>query len=193
MLKDIIGQLLEDRRNEAYTSKGIGPIFQVHENARILIIGQAPGKKTEEAGIPFSDKSGDTLRDWMGVTKEEFYAPEIAILPMDFYYPGKGKSGDLPPRSFIAAEYHKKMLSLMPHISLTVLMGSYATKQYLGKTMKKNLTETVKAYDEYLPRYFPIVHSSPLNFRWQGKNPWFKENVVPAFRSRVQGILKEKL
>lgn len=192
MLEDFTKELLQDRRNEAYTSQGIQPVFQVHEKAKILIIGQAPGKKTEETGVPFSDKSGDTLRDWMGITREEFYAPEIAVLPMDFYYPGKGKSGDLPPRPFIAAEYHERMLTLMPHISLTVLMGSYAIKRYLGKTMKKNLTETVKAYKEYLPAYFPLVHSSPLNFRWHGKNPWFKENVVPAFHSKVQEILKGK-
>lgn len=105
---------------------------------------------------------------------------------MDFYYPGKGKTGDLPPRKFIAQEYHPEILSMMPDIRLTILIGNYSMNYYLGKRKKKNLTETVRAFREYLPDYFPIVHPSPLNFRWQAKNPWFEEEVVPVLREEVR-------
>ena len=186
----IIKRLKEDSRNKSYTERGIPPIFQVSLKAQILIIGQAPGKKVEESLIPFNDKSGEKLVQWMGIDRDTFYSEEIAILPMDFYYPGKGKTGDLPPRSFIAKEYHKDILDLMPDIKLTILIGSYSMKYYLGKGMKENLTETVRSYKEYLPKYFPIVHPSPLNFRWQKANPWFEGEVVPVLRDMVGKICK---
>ena len=186
----IIKRLKEDSRNKSYTERGIPPIFQVSPKAQILIIGQAPGKKVEESLIPFNDKSGEKLVQWMGIDRDTFYSEEIAILPMDFYYPGKGKTGDLPPRSFIAKEYHKDILELMPDIKLTILIGSYSMKYYLGKGMKENLTETVRRYKEYLPKYFPIVHPSPLNFRWQKANPWFEGEVVPVLREMVGKICK---
>ena len=186
----IIKKLKEDSRNKSYTERGIPPIFQVSPKAQILIIGQAPGKKVEESLIPFNDKSGEKLVQWMGIDRDTFYSEKIAILPMDFYYPGKGKTGDLPPRSFIAKEYHKDILDLMPDIKLTILIGSYSMKYYLGKEMKDNLTETVRSYKEYLPKYFPIVHPSPLNFRWQKANPWFEGEVVPVLREMVGKICK---
>ena len=186
----IIKKLKEDSRNKSYTERGIPPIFQVSPKAQILIIGQAPGKKVEESLIPFNDKSGEKLVQWMGIDRDTFYSEKIAILPMDFYYPGKGKTGDLPPRSFIAKEYHKDILDLMPDIKLTILIGSYSMKYYLGKGMKENLTETVRRYKEYLPKYFPIVHPSPLNFRWQKANPWFEGEVVPVLREMVGKICK---
>ena len=188
----IIKKLKEDSRNKSYTERGIPPIFQVSPKAQILIIGQAPGKKVEESLIPFNDKSGEKLVQWMGIDRDTFYSEKIAILPMDFYYPGKGKTGDLPPRSFIAKEYHKDILDLMPDIKLTILIGSYSMKYYLGKNMKENLTETVRSYKEYLPRYFPIVHPSPLNFRWQKANPWFEGEVVPVLRDKVHKILADR-
>ena len=186
----IIKRLKEDSRNKSYTERGIPPIFQVSPKAQILIIGQAPGKKVEESLIPFNDKSGEKLVQWMGIDRDTFYSEKIAILPMDFYYPGKGKTGDLPPRSFIAKEYHKDILDLMPDIKLTILIGSYSMKYYLGKGMKENLTETVRSYKEYLPKYFPIVHPSPLNFRWQKANPWFEGEVVPVLKEMVGKICK---
>ena len=186
----IIKRLKEDSRNKSYTERGIPPIFQVSTKAQILIIGQAPGKKVEESLIPFNDKSGEKLVQWMGIDRDTFYSEEIAILPMDFYYPGKGKTGDLPPRSFIAKEYHKDILDLMPDIKLTILIGSYSMKYYLGKGMKENLTETVRSYKEYLPKYFPIVHPSPLNFRWQKTNPWFEGEIVPVLKEMVGKICK---
>lgn len=188
----IIKRLKEDSRNKSYTERGIPPIFQVSPKAQILIIGQAPGKKVEESLIPFNDKSGEKLVQWMGIDRDTFYSEKIAILPMDFYYPGKGKTGDLPPRSFIAKEYHKDILDLMPDIKLTILIGSYSMKYYLGKGMKENLTETVRSYKEYLPKYFPIVHPSPLNFRWQKANPWFEGEVVPVLRDMVEKILADR-
>ena len=188
----IIKRLKEDSRNKSYTERGIPPIFQVSPKAQILIIGQAPGKKVEESLIPFNDKSGEKLVQWMGIDRDTFYSEKIAILPMDFYYPGKGKTGDLPPRSFIAKEYHKDILDLMPDIKLTILIGSYSMKYYLGKSMKENLTETVRSYKEYLPKYFPIVHPSPLNFRWQKANPWFEGEVVPVLREMVGKILADR-
>jgi len=188
----IIKRLKEDSRNKSYTERGIPPIFQVSPKAQILIIGQAPGKKVEESLIPFNDKSGEKLVQWMGIDRDTFYSEKIAILPMDFYYPGKGKTGDLPPRSFIAKEYHKDILDLMPDIKLTILIGSYSMKYYLGKNMKENLTETVRSYKEYLPKYFPIVHPSPLNFRWQKANPWFEGEVVPVLRDKVHKILADR-
>ena len=188
----IIKKLKEDSRNKSYTERSIPPIFQVSPKAQILIIGQAPGKKVEESLIPFNDKSGEKLVQWMGIDRDTFYSEKIAILPMDFYYPGKGKTGDLPPRSFIAKEYHKDILDLMPDIKLTILIGSYSMKYYLGKGMKENLTETVRRYKEYLPKYFPIVHPSPLNFRWQKANPWFEGEVVPVLRDVVGKILSDR-
>lgn len=181
--------LISDERNSDYSKRGILPIYQVSEEAKILIIGQAPGAKVEENGIPFMDKSGEKLRDWMGVDKATFYSKRIAIMPMDFYFPGRGKTGDLPPRKFIAEDYHEKMLALMPKIKLTILIGEYAIKNYLKDTKKENLTETVRCFQEYLPKYFPIVHPSPLNFRWQAKNPWFEKDVVPMLRQKVHEIL----
>ena len=189
-LNDIISQIENDSRNYEYTKRNIPPILQVNSKAKVLIIGQVPGKKVEESLIPFNDKSGDTLISWMGIDRDTFYSDKIAILPMDFYYPGKGKTGDLPPRKFIANEYHESILNELKNIELTILIGKYSMDYYLKGQMKKNLTETVRCFDEYLPRYFPIVHPSPLNFRWQAKNPWFIENVVPVLQKTVKNILK---
>lgn len=189
-LEELIQALKVDKRNQAYTEKGYEPIMQVDSSAKILIIGQAPGSHVERSGIPFDDPSGVRLRKWMGIDEKTFYSKDIAILPMDFYYPGKAKTGDLPPRKFIAQEYHEQFLKIMPKIELTILVGKYAIDYYLGKKKKKNLTETVENYQEYLPDYFPIVHPSPLNFRWLGKNPWFEEKVVVELQKHVNQILK---
>lgn len=189
-IKDIVEQIERDKRNAEYTNKGIPPIIQADKAAKILIIGQAPGKKVEESLIPFNDKSGETLISWMGIDKDTFYSKEIAIVPMDFYYPGKAKTGDLPPRKFIAQEYHGHILKELNNIELTILIGKYSMDYYLKGRTKKNLTETVRCFDEYLPEYFPIVHPSPLNFRWQAKNPWYIEDVVPMLKKTIRKILK---
>ena len=188
-ISKIVEELKADERNAEYTRRGIPPIFQLNKDAKILIIGQAPGRKVEESQIPFDDKSGEKLISWMGIDRKTFYSDKIAILPMDFYYPGKGKTGDLPPRKFIAEEYHREFLDELTNIEMTLLIGKYSMDYYLKGKMKRNLTETVRSYEEYLPKYFPIVHPSPLNFRWQAKNPWFMEEVVPVLAGRVAKIL----
>ena len=188
-VEEIVEKLKADERNQAYTKRGVPPVFQISPDAKILLIGQAPGRKVEETRIPFNDKSGEKLIRWMGIDRETFYSSKIAIMPMDFYYPGKGKSGDLPPRKFIAQTYHPQILRMMPDVEMTILIGKYAVDYYLKGQKKRNLTETVAAYKAYLPEYFPIVHPSPLNFRWQRKNPWFEEQVVPALQQRVHDIL----
>ena len=188
-ISNIVEKIKSDERNAEYTERGIPPIFQLNAGAKILIIGQAPGRKVEESKIPFDDKSGEKLITWMGIDRETFYSDKIAILPMDFYYPGKGKTGDLPPRKFIAEEYHRDLLAELGNVQMTILIGKYAMDYYLKGDMKRNLTETVRCFAEYLPNYFPIVHPSPLNFRWQAKNPWFMEEVVPVLEKKVADIL----
>ncbi|MBF8185216.1 uracil-DNA glycosylase family protein [Nonomuraea sp. K274] len=165
---------------------GYEPIYSVAPGARIALIGQAPGRKAQESGVPWNDASGVKLRTWLGVDDERFFDPSLfAILPMDFYYPGKGTSGDLPPRKNFADLWHKRILAELGDLGLTILVGGYAQKYYLGNRIKPSLTETVRAYAEYLPSMIPLVHPSPLNFRWQAKNPWFEAEVVPALRSLV--------
>lgn len=165
---------------------GYEPIYSVAPGARIALIGQAPGRKAQDSGVPWNDASGVKLRTWLGVDDERFYDPSLfAILPMDFYYPGRGTSGDLPPRKDFADLWHKRILAELGDLGLTILVGGYAQKYYLGNRIKPSLTETVRAYAEYLPSMIPLVHPSPLNFRWQAKNPWFEAEVVPALRSLV--------
>lgn len=186
-IKIIKRDIISSPENSEQTSKGWEPIFMVYPEAKVVIIGPAPGIKTQQAGIPFQDKSGDRLRGWMGISSEEFYeSHKIAVLPLDFYFPGKAKSGDLPPRKGFAEKWHPRLIALMPNVELIVLMGVYAQKLYLKKAYKGTLTETVFAYEEYLPRYFPIVHSSPLNFRWLNKNPEFEKKLVPVLKRRVK-------
>ena len=183
--------IMLDVDNKVYSDKGIEPLFSAPRTAKILIIGQAPGIKAQESRIFFNDKSGVKLREWMGIDNEIFYnSGLIGVVPMDFYYPGKGKSGDLPPRKNFAHKWHPRVLELMPDIKLIILVGKYAQDYYLKDKKEKNLTGTVKNYKKYLPKYFPIVHPSPLNFRWQAKNPWFLEEVVPVLKKMVEEYCK---
>ena len=185
-------EIMADNDNKKYTDEGIEPLFSAPSTAKILIVGQAPGIKAQESKIFFNDKSGVKLREWMGIDDEIFYESGlIGVVPMDFYYPGKGKSGDLPPRKNFAPKWHVKVLELMPNLELIVLVGKYAQDYYLRNNKKQNLTETVYNYKQYLPRYFPIVHPSPLNFRWHNKNSWFIQEVVPELQKRVKEILQK--
>lgn len=166
------------------------PILSVHENSRILIIGQAPGLKVHDSGIPWDDQSGNELRRWLGVEKSEFYNTDFfALMPMGFCYPGKGVSGDLPPRPECAPFWHNKLLEQMNDIQLTLLIGQYAQKHYLQGGIKSSLTETVKNFKEYQPKFLPLVHPSPRNKIWQKRNPWFELEVVPEIRKAVQRLL----
>jgi uracil-DNA glycosylase len=183
-------RILDDSDNRELVARGYRPLYTAGAGARIAIIGQAPGLRAQESGIAWNDASGAQLIDWLGITEQRFRDPEqVTLLPMDFFYPGKGRSGDLPPRRGFAARWHPKLLELMPRIRLTLLVGSYAQAHYLGARRKANLTETVRAYEQYLPEYLPLVHPSPLNFRWHLRNPWFAAEVVPVLRDRVADAL----
>lgn len=162
------------------------PVVKASQTSRLLIIGQAPGKRVHESGIPWNDPSGDQLRLWLGLSKEIFYdVSNMALVPMGFCYPGKGKSGDLPPRPECAAKWHLSLLNQMKEVRLTLLIGVYAQRYYLTDRSKKNLTETVKAYKEYLPDFFPLPHPSPRNRIWLKKNSWFSEDVLPHLKEKV--------
>ena len=189
-VQKIFDEIMADKENKEFTDAGIEPLFSAPQNAKVMIVGQAPGIKAQEAGKYWFDKSGDRLREWLGVDADTFYNSDIfAIIPMDFYYPGKGKSGDLPPRKDFAPKWHPRLLKELPNIELIILIGQYAQKYYLGDKEKKNLTETVKAYKEYLPKLLPLVHPSPRKLIWLKKNPWFEEEVVPMLQERIRGYL----
>ena len=169
---------------------GPRPVVNANQNSKIIIIGQAPGTKVHASGIPWDDQSGKKLRDWLGVTDEDFYSTKnFAIVPMGFCYPGKGKTGDLPPRKECAPQWHSLLLEEMPNIELVILIGGYAQKYYLKDKVKRTLTETVSDYQYYLPNFFPIPYPSPTNRFWRAKNPWFEELVVPKLKESVTKIL----
>ncbi|MGR9046426.1 MAG: uracil-DNA glycosylase family protein [Gammaproteobacteria bacterium] len=166
------------------------PILQLHPKARILIAGQAPGRKVHDSGIPFDDASGRRLRTWLGLETSLFYDPErVAIVPMGLCYPGPGKSGDLPPRPECAEQWRNRLLTLMPDIRLTLLIGRYAQDWHLRAHGKASLTETVKAWREYWPAVLPLPHPSPRNNPWLNNNPWFEADVIPVLRARITEIL----
>ena len=165
------------------------PIVRPSKKAKILIIGQAPGTKVHETSISWNDASGNQLRAWMGIDRDIFYnIDKVAIMPMGFCYPGKGKSGDLPPRPECAPQWHEPLLTLMPQIKLVLLIGMYAQKYYLQDQRKTNLTETVKAWEDYMPKYLPMPHPSPRNKLWLKKNAWFERDVVPVLKSQVKQL-----
>jgi len=170
---------------------GPRPVLAAGRAARLLIIGQAPGRKVHESGVPWDDASGVRLREWLGVDKETFYDERrIAILPMGFCFPGTGRSGDLPPRPECAEAWHERLLAELPKVSLTLLFGQYAQARYLSKGRKKTLTETVRAWRDHRPRLMPLPHPSPRNNIWLRKNPWFEEELVPYLRRRVKQVLR---
>ncbi|MGH8397176.1 MAG: uracil-DNA glycosylase family protein [Gammaproteobacteria bacterium] len=159
------------------------PVLNAHRDARVLIVGQAPGRKVHETGIPWNDASGDRLRTWLGVDKDRFYDPRcFAIIPMGFCYPGKGKSGDMPPRKECAELWLQRLLAALPNIELKILIGQYAQAYYLGKRRKETLTATVRAWREYWPDYLPLPHASSRNTGWFKYNPWLEQEVIPALR-----------
>ncbi len=169
---------------------GPRPVLQAHSSARLCIIGQAPGRKVHETGIPWNDPSGDRLRHWLGLTPEQFYDPsKVAIIPIAFCYPGKAASGDKSPRLECAPRWHGKLNSHLLGINLTLLIGQYAQVYYLGRRRKATLRKTVLAWKEYLPTgYFPLVHPSPRNQPWLVKNPWFEVALVCELRKVIQDL-----
>ncbi|CCW17057.1 Hypothetical protein VC0266 (sugar utilization related?) [Sphingobium indicum BiD32] len=169
---------------------GPGPVVQAGYGARLRIIGQAPGRKVHESRVPWDDPSGVRLRDWLGLSIDEFYDPEnVAIIPMGFCYPGKASSGDNPPRSECAPLWHQRLMALLPNVSLTILIGHYAQGCYLGRNRKGSLEETVRAWRDYLPGgWLPLPHPSPRNRPWFARNPWFEAELVPEVRSVVRSL-----
>ena len=166
------------------------PVIQIHPNARILIAGQAPGRKVQASGIPFDDASGDRLRDWMGISKDVFYNPkQVAIVPMGFCFPGTGKSGDLPPRPECAETWRERVLNLLPNIKSTLVIGKYAQDYHFNQGAK-TLTELVNNWKEYWPERIPLPHPSPRNNLWLRKNPWFESDLVPLLQPHIAKILE---
>lgn len=191
-LNDIYKDILNDKDNQSFIKKGYKPIYSVSKHSKIIIIGQAPGIKAQEKGVVWLDKSGDKLREWLGVSFDEFYNEDnFALIPMDFFYPGKRKSGgDLAPRKSFSEKWHPLILKQLKEAKLIILSGSYSQKYYLKDTHLTNLTENVKNYKNFLPKYFPIPHPSPLNFRWLNKNKWFEKEVIPELKNIVNKIIK---
>ena len=190
-LKEIFEAIKADPQNINYTKEGIEPLYSVHKEAKICIIGQAPGIRAQESRLFWNDPSGERLRDWLGIDRETFYqSNKISILPLDFYFPGKGKSGDLPPRKGFAEKWHEQLLQQMPEIELFVLVGSYAIKYYLNLKSSAKTTEVIRDFEKYLPKYFPLIHPSPRNHIWLAKNPWFEPQLVPELQKRIAQLMK---
>jgi len=190
-LKEIFEAIKADPQNINYTKEGIEPLYSVHKEAKICIIGQAPGIRAQESRLFWNDPSGERLRDWLGIDRETFYqSNKISILPLDFYFPGKGKSGDLPPRKGFAEKWHEQLLQQMPEIEFFVLVGSYAIKYYLNLKSSAKTTEVIRDFEKYLPKYFPLIHPSPRNNIWLAKNPWFEPKLVPELQKRIAQLMK---
>jgi uracil-DNA glycosylase len=165
------------------------PVFRVGRSAKLLIVGQAPGRLVHETGIPWNDPSGEVLRAWLGVERAAFYdTSRIAIVPTGLCYPGTLAGADLPPCAECAPLWQPRFRAALPEIRLTLLVGSYAQAYYLGSSRKKTLGETVRAYRDYLPEFFPLPHPSWRNLLWLKRNPWFATNVIPALRRRVKAL-----
>ena len=178
------------RACEAHLPLGPRPVLRAGETARILVVGQAPGLRVHTTGVAWSDPSGERLRAWMGVAKEAFYDESlIAIIPMGYCYPGRGDGGDKPPRRECAALWLDHLLAKLPRIELTLLIGQYAQRHFLGDRRKGSVAETANAWREYAPRYIPLPHPSPRNQPWFKRNAWFEEQLVPLLQTRVRTLL----
>lgn len=188
-MKQLIQEIRKCTVCEAHLPCEPKPIISVHSKSKILLIGQAPGTKVQNSGVPWTDASGKELRRWLGVTDEQFYNTNLfGIMPMGFCFPGVGKSGDLPPRLECAPLWHEQVLKELTEVKLIILIGSYAQKYYLQDSFP-TLTENVQHFEKFLPDYFPLVHPSPRNKMWQKRNPWFEKNVIPILRDKVNEVL----
>ena len=190
-LEELLLRIRDCRHCEAHLPLGPRPVVRASATAQILIVGQAPGTKVHESGIPWNDPSGERLREWLDLDKDIFYdESRIAIVPSGFCYPGRHeRGGDLPPRPECAPMWHEPLLARMPSIALTLLVGQYAQASYLAKRRHKTLTETVAHWRDFLPDYFPTPHPSWRSANWLKKNPWFEAEALPVLRERVHALL----
>lgn len=187
---DLLTQVYSCTLCENELPRGPRPVVQIHPAARILIAGQAPGRRVHETGIPFNDPSGVRLRSWLGVTAATFYDPQLfALVPMAFCYPGSGRSGDLPPPPRCAAAWRDPLLSLLPDLKLTLVLGQYAHAYHFHGS-RSSLTERVAAWRDYWPDLVPLPHPSPRNILWLRRNPWFEQNLIPVLQQQVADILR---
>jgi uracil-DNA glycosylase len=190
-LQALLARVRACRLCEPQLPLGARPVLRADVRARVLIVGQAPGTRVHATGIPWNDPSGDRLRDWLQVDRETFYDERrFAIIPAGLCYPGRGRSGDLPPRPECAPRWHPPLRALLPRIELTLLVGQYAQAYYLGTRRKQTLTETVHAWREYGPEFLPLPHPSPRNTRWLQVNPWFARDVLPHLSARVHELIR---
>ncbi len=192
-LDTLLARVRACRTCEADLPLGPRPVVRAAPSARLLIIGQAPGTRVHETGIPWNDRSGERLRDWMGIERGLFYDQKrVAIVPMGFCYPGRDpRGGDNPPRPECAPLWHEPILNALPALGLTLLVGLYAQARYLGDKRKGSLTETVRAWRDYGPGILPLPHPSWRNTAWLKKNPWFDSELVPELRQRVGKLVRE--
>jgi uracil-DNA glycosylase len=190
-LAALLAEVRACRLCEAHLPLGPRPVLRADTRARVLIVGQAPGTRVHATGIPWNDPSGDRLRAWLAMDRDAFYDERrFAIIPTGFCYPGRGRSGDLPPRPECAPLWHPRLRALLPDVGLTLLVGQYAQAFYLAERRKATLTDTVHAWREYLPEFVPLPHPSPRNTRWLAVNTWFEREVIPVLRERVHALLE---
>ena len=194
-LEDPLAALLAEVRGcrvcEADLPLGPRPVLRAEASARLMIIGQAPGTRVHDSGVPWDDASGDRLRDWLAIGRDVFYdAGRVAIVPMGFCYPGRDKNGgDRPPRPECAPLWHARLHAMLPNVALTLLVGRYAQVHYLGRAAGKSVVETVRAWRDHMPRYLPLPHPSWRTRSWAAKNPWFEAEVIPALRAELRRLL----
>lgn len=187
-MRDLLGTIRDCEVCKEHLPLGPRPIIEANSNSRIVLISQAPGRIVHESGVAWNDQSGKKLREWLGVDDDTFYnVDNFAILPMGFCYPGKAKTGDLPPRKECAPLWHEEVWSKLQNVKLKIVIGSYAANYYLGKN--SNLTQKVQNFREYLPEYWTLPHPSPVNRFWRMKNPWFEDEIVPELQHKISEIL----
>lgn len=192
-LDDLLVAVRACRVCESHLPSGPRPIVQAGETARILVVGQAPGARVHETGIPWDDASGERLRKWMGISPDAFYdRSRVAIIPMGYCYPGRGKGGDAPPRRECATIWHDRLLARLPEIELTLLIGAHAQRHFLRGRMKSSLSATVKSWKEYAPDFIPLPHPSPRNQPWFKRHPWFDEELGPSLQARTRALVDRR-
>lgn len=191
-MKQLLGKIRACAACAGHLELGPNPVVAASPSCKLVIIGQAPGRKVHTTGIPWNDKSGETLRSWLGIPLELFYDHrQIALIPMGFCFPGKNKSGDLPPRRECAPLWHPSLMAQLKKPKLTLLVGKYSQDYYLKEKKPESLTDTVRDFQTFLPDYFPLPHPSPRNNIWRSKNPWFEREVLPALRKKIKSILEQ--